>query len=152
MALTGKITTEFGIKVPASKSFNFITNQLHHVQNITDAVHHAKVHEGDDWHSTDSVKHWSYTVDGKVTQAKEKIEAIDEHNKSITFILFDGDITQQYKLFNITIQVIDKEDGNAVIKWTVEYEKINEDVAPPYGYLAYLTKLTKDADAHLLQT
>ncbi|KAJ1442486.1 START-like domain superfamily [Sesbania bispinosa] len=135
MALTGKITTEFGIKVPASKSFNFITNQLHHVQNITDAVHHAKVHE-----------------DGKVTQAKEKIEAIDEQNKSITFILFDGDITQEYKLFKITIQVIDKEDGNAVIKWTVEYEKINEDVAPPYGYLAYLTKLTKDADVHLLQT
>ncbi|TKY68511.1 MLP protein [Spatholobus suberectus] len=150
MALTGIVTTEFGIKVPASKSFNFITNQLHHVQNLTDTVHHTKVHEGD-WHSIGSVKHWTYVVDGKVTHAKESIEAVDEQNKSITFNLYDGDVSEQYKFFKIHIQVTDKDDGNAVIKWTFEYEKINEDIPPPYGYLDYVTKLTKDVDVHLLQ-
>ncbi|XP_061357305.1 MLP-like protein 31 isoform X2 [Gastrolobium bilobum] len=123
MALTGKITTEFGIKTPAAKFFNLFSKQLHHVQNITDRIHGGKVIQGDDWHGPDSVKHWSYTI---------------------------GDIDQHYKIFKLNLQVIDKSGGGSTVKWTIEYEKINDNVEPPYGYLDHLTKLTKDSDDHLL--
>ncbi len=45
----------------------------------------------------------------------------------------------------------DKDRGGAIVKWTVEYEKIGENVEPPYGYLDFFTKLTKDADQNLLK-
>ncbi|KAJ1425397.1 START-like domain superfamily [Sesbania bispinosa] len=151
MALTGKVTTELGIYTSASKFFNLFAKQLHHVQNVTDRIHEGKMHHGDDWHDTETIKHWTYTIDGKVTTCKESIEVLDEENKSITFNLFEGDVEQHYKILKINLQVIDKENGGAITKWTVEYEKVNESVEPPYGYLDYLTKVTKDVDDHLLK-
>ncbi|CAL0328777.1 unnamed protein product [Lupinus luteus] len=151
MSLTGKITTEFGIVSPAAKFFHFFAKQIHHLQNITDQVHHGKVHEGD-WHTIGSVREWTYTIDGKVIQAKEKFEVVDEENKKIVLNVFDGDIGKHYKLFKISLQLNDdKDNGGSVVNWTVDYEKINKDIAPPYGYLSYLTKIAEDTDAHLLK-
>ena len=89
--------------------------------------------------------------DGKVSTCKESIEAIDEQNKSITYNLFDGDISQHYKVFKLILQVIENTGGGASVKWTIEYEKINEDVEPPYGYMEYLDKGTKEIAGHLLK-
>ena len=89
-------------------------------------------------------------ADGKVSTCKENIEALDEQNRLITYNLFEGDVSQHYKILKLSLQVLDKDDGGAIAKWTVEYEKINENVEPPYGYVEYLTKVTKDADGHLL--
>lgn len=75
-----------------------------------------------------------------MTTCKENIEVLDEKNKSITFNLFEGDVEQHYKMLKINLQAIDKEDnggGGAIAKWTIEYEKINHNVEPPYGYLDY---------------
>ncbi|OIV99096.1 hypothetical protein TanjilG_32355 [Lupinus angustifolius] len=153
MSLTGKITTEFGIVSPAEKFFHIIAKQLHHVQNITDQVHHGKVHEGD-WHAVGSVREWTYVIDGEVTQAKEKFEVVDEDNNTIIVTLFDGDVGKKYKLLKVTLQLNDNKDNDgagAVIKWTIDYEKIDKDIAAPYGYLGYLTKVTEDIDAHILK-
>lgn len=90
-------------------------------------------------------------TDGKVTTCKENIEVLDEEKKSMTFNLFEGDVEQHYKIFKINLQVIDKDDGGAIAKWSIEYEKVNENVEPPYGYLGYLTKLSKDTDDHILK-
>ncbi|KAK7260896.1 hypothetical protein RIF29_27195 [Crotalaria pallida] len=151
MALTGKLSTEVGIQASSAKWFNLFAKQLHHVQNLVERVHHSKLHQGDDWHKKDSVKHWTYVIDGKVVACKEKIEAVDERNKKITYILFNGDISQHYKVFKLIFHVIEKQDGSASVNWTVEYEKIHENVEPPYGYVEYLTKASKDIDAHLLK-
>ncbi|KAE9620876.1 hypothetical protein Lal_00019776 [Lupinus albus] len=151
MSLTGKITTEFGIVSPAAKFFHIFAKQLHNVQNITDQVHHGKVHEGD-WHTAGSVREWTFIIDGKVTKAKENFEVIDEEKKRIVMNAFDGDIGKQYKLFKATLELNDdKENGGAVVKWSVDYEKINKDIAVPYGYLNYFTKVSEDTDAHLLK-
>ncbi|KAK7260761.1 hypothetical protein RIF29_27058 [Crotalaria pallida] len=88
---------------------------------------------------------------GKVSTAKERIETIDESNKTITYIAFDGDIEKDYKVFKVIFQVAEKDDGSGTVKWTIEYEKINENIEPPYGYLDCYTKITKDVDAHLLK-
>ncbi|XP_028759033.1 MLP-like protein 43 [Neltuma alba] len=151
MALTGKLEIENEIQTPASKFFHLFTKQLHHVQNITDHIHVGELHEGEDWHNIGSVKQWSYTVDGKVVKCKERIEVYDEVNNIIKFDLFEGDLMEQYKSFKITLQISDKgAGGGAVVKWIIDYEKLNEGIPDPSGYLDYVTNVTKDADAHLL--
>ncbi|KAK7304540.1 hypothetical protein VNO77_42421 [Canavalia gladiata] len=150
MAQIGKMSCELGIQTPAAKFFNLFVKQLHHLPNITDRVHEGKLHQGD-WHGIGSVKNWTYTVDGKVTTCKEKIEVIDAQNKSLTFNLFDGDVGKLYKILKGHLEVIDKDDGSAIAKWTYEYEKVNEDIPPPYGYLDFVAKITKDVDAHLIK-
>ncbi|RDY03951.1 MLP-like protein 43 [Mucuna pruriens] len=152
MALSGKVEAEIEIQAPAAKFYNIFRKQLHHIPNIsTERVHGAKVHEGD-WENVGSVKHWDYTIEGKKTNAKEKIEAIDDDNKSITYSFFDGEISESYKSLRATLQVIDKENG-AIVKWTYEYEKLKENIAAasPDSYLDLATMITKDIDAHLLK-
>jgi len=62
MSLSGKISTERPVHATVDTWFHAFTNQLHHIQHVTDQIHVAKLHEGDDWHANDSVKHWTYTV------------------------------------------------------------------------------------------
>ncbi|RDX64233.1 MLP-like protein 31 [Mucuna pruriens] len=152
MALSGKVETEIEIQAPAAKFYNIFRKQLHHIPNIsTERVHGAKVHEGD-WENVGSVKHWDFTIEGKKRSAKEKIESIDDDNKSITYSLFDGEISESYKSLRVTLQVIDKENGG-VVKWTIEYEKLKENIvaASPDSYLDFAAKVTKDIDAHLVK-
>ncbi|XP_054792350.1 MLP-like protein 43 [Prosopis cineraria] len=153
MGLTGKLEIEKEIQTQASKFFHLFTKQLHHVPNITDHIHEGELHEGEDWHNVGSVKKWSYTIDGKVVKCRERIEVYDEVNNMITFNLFEGDVMEQYKSFKLTLKVSDKvggAGGGAIAKWTVDYEKLNEGIPDPGGYLDYVTNVTKDADAHLL--
>ncbi|MED6137699.1 hypothetical protein PIB30_067362 [Stylosanthes scabra] len=153
MALIGKLSTEVAIHSPAGKFFDLMAKKLHHVQNVCERVHATKLHEGDDWHCAGggSVKHWTYVIDGKVTTCKETIESINEENKTVIYKLFDEDIDQHYKNFKLIFQVIENNSGGASVKWTVEYEKVNDDVEAPYGYMQYFDKCTKEMDAHLLE-
>ncbi|XP_020962897.1 MLP-like protein 43 isoform X6 [Arachis ipaensis] len=149
MAISGNISVEVVIQVPASKLFHILAKEFHNIQNICERVHGANLHEGDDWHCTDSVKHWTSVVDGKVITFKERIEAIDEEKKLIKYSIFDGDIGQNYKLFKDNVQVTETNNESASVKWTIEYEKINEDVKSPYGYLEFLEKSTIEVGDHL---
>ncbi|TKY68574.1 MLP protein 43 [Spatholobus suberectus] len=134
VSLVGNISTEIGVHATAAKWFNLFATQLHHVQNLTDRVHGTKLHHGDDWHHNESVKHWTYTIEQ------------NNHYK-----LFGGDIDHQFKVFKLIFQAIDKDHGGAIIKWTIEYERIGEEVDPPYGYIEYVHKCTSDIDGHLLK-
>ena len=91
-------------------------------------------------------------TDGEVHTSYDSLKEVDEENKKNTWKLFGGDIGKHYKVFKLTLQVTDKaDDGTAVAKWTVEYEKINEDIDPPNGWMDCLTKCTRDVDAHLIK-
>jgi len=39
------------------------------VQNISERVHGAKLHEGEDVHHIDSVKHWTYVIGNYVSNS-----------------------------------------------------------------------------------
>ncbi|KAK7405730.1 hypothetical protein VNO78_07338 [Psophocarpus tetragonolobus] len=151
MSLVGKISTEIGVHASAEKWFNLFAKQLHHVQNLCDRVHQTKLHQGEDWHHNESIKHWTYVIDGKVTTCHESIESVDQANKTINYKLFGGEIDHQFKVFKLIFQAINKNRGGAIIKWTFEYEKTSEEVDPPYGYVEYFHKCTSDIDAHLLK-
>ncbi|KAK2354340.1 hypothetical protein P8452_74736 [Trifolium repens] len=151
MVLLGKLTTELGIKSPAEKFYNLFASQLHDVHNLCERVHLAKVHEGDDWHDTETIKHWTYVIDGKVHTCLETIEEVDDQNKKIIYKLFGtDDIDTHYKQFKLILEVVDKGSHGAV-KWTIEFEKVNEDVDPPNGWMDYLSKSTRDIDGHLVK-
>ncbi|QCD85860.1 MLP-like protein 43 [Vigna unguiculata] len=151
MTLSGKIITEIGVHATAEKWFNLFATQLHHVQNLTDTIHGTRLHHGEDWHHNDSIKHWTYVIDGKVTTCHESIESVDEEKKTITYKIFGEDIEHRFKGFKAIFEAIDKENGGAIVKWTIEYERLGEEVDPPYGYLEYLHKSTRDIDGHLLK-
>ncbi|KAL5061859.1 hypothetical protein RYX36_023596, partial [Vicia faba] len=125
-------------------------SELHEVQNICERVHHAKLHEGEDWHHNESVKHWTYEIGGEVHTCNESIEEVDEENKKITYKLFGGDI-DNFTVFKLTLEVINKADGTAAVRWTIDYVKINEDVDTPNGWMDYLSKATRDIDGHLIK-
>ncbi|XP_058728489.1 MLP-like protein 43 isoform X1 [Vicia villosa] len=151
MALCGKVFTEFESEVPAAKFYNIFRKQLQHIPNIAEDVHGATLLEGE-WDKAGSVIHWEYTIDGEEESAKGKIETIDDDNRVITFSLFDGNVSENYKSFKGTLQVMDGEYG-AFVRWTFEYEKVKEDItgAVPVSYLDLVADVTKDIDAHFVE-
>ncbi|KEH19271.1 putative START-like domain-containing protein [Medicago truncatula] len=150
MVLAGKLITELGIKSPGEKFFKLFASELHEVHKVCERVHHAKLHEGEDWHHNDSVKHWTYVIDGEVHTCNEQVEEVDEQNKKITFKLFGGDI-ENYKVFKLILEVIIKDNGTSALRWTIDYEKNNENVDTPNGWMDYLSKSTRDIDGHLVK-
>ncbi|WVZ09247.1 hypothetical protein V8G54_013777 [Vigna mungo] len=150
MALSGKVEAEVDIKASADKFFHVFRKQLQHLPNISsERIHSAVLHEGD-WENVDAVKHWEFTIEGKKTSAKEKIEVVDDDNKTIRFSIFDGEIGESYKSLKATLETIDKENG-AIVKWTYEYEKLSENITgpSPQSILDFVVFVTKDIDDHL---
>ncbi|XP_016168824.1 MLP-like protein 31 [Arachis ipaensis] len=89
---------------------------------------------------------------GKVVTCNETIDIIDEQKYLVIYNLFDGDISKNYKVFKLAFQVSDNSNNSGtLVTWSVEYEKINNDVEAPYGYMEYLDKSTKEIDAYLLK-
>lgn len=47
------------------------------------------------------------------------------------------------------MQVTAKDKGT-LVNWTLEYEKVNEDVPDPHAYLELAVNITKDIEGHYL--
>ena len=69
MVLYGKLSTEFGIKTSADKFYKLIATELHQVQKHCERVRYTKLHEGEDWHDTDTIKHWSYVIGNYISNS-----------------------------------------------------------------------------------
>jgi len=91
------------------------------------------------------------TTDGETLTCLETIESVDEQNKTIVFKLFGEAMDDKYKVFKLTFEAIEKDGGSAAIKWSIEYERVSEDVRPPYGYIEFYDHLTKDVDAYIVK-
>lgn len=87
--------------------------------------------------------------DGEAKVAKEIIEAIDDEKNSTTFRVVEGDLMKLYKNFILVVSANPKEEGS-VVHWTLEYEKLGEDVPEPYSLLELCVHLSKDIDSHLV--
>lgn len=62
MVLAGQLSTELEIKASATKFYNVFASQLHEMENISERVHAGKLQQGDDWHHSETVKHWTYVI------------------------------------------------------------------------------------------
>lgn len=93
---------------------------------------------------------WCDAADGKEKTCKQRIEAIDEEKKSVTFNVVGGDLLQLYKTFVITVHVDTKGENN-LVTWTIEYEKLNGDVEDPTTLMDLIITVTKDIETHHLK-
>uniref|UniRef100_A0A199UB70 Bet v I/Major latex protein domain-containing protein n=2 Tax=Manihot esculenta TaxID=3983 RepID=A0A199UB70_MANES len=88
--------------------------------------------------------------DGSVTVAKDLIETIDNVHLLTVFKVIEGDVLKEYKSFKLTVQATPKGEGS-VVRWTLEYEKIHENIRDPYSLLEFIVQFSKDVSAHLVK-
>ncbi|KAL0548513.1 hypothetical protein IC582_012966 [Cucumis melo] len=148
MGLYRKLETDVVIEAPAWKFHEMLHRNPHHVSNIaSDKVQSCELHEGE-WGKVGSIIYWNYVHDGKACVAKDLIEAVDEENNSFTWKVLEGDLLNHYKSFRLTIQSIPKDKGS-VIHYTLEYEKLHEDIEDSHTFLQLCVDVAKAIDAHL---
>ncbi|KAH7533830.1 MLP-like protein 31 isoform X2 [Ziziphus jujuba] len=80
---------------------------------------------------------------------KLKVEDADEENKSISFVVLDGDLLKLYNTFKPKIHIFKDSNGNAQIKWSIEFDKANQNAPSPSSYLDLAIKVSKGLDAYL---
>ncbi|XP_026438342.1 major latex protein 15-like [Papaver somniferum] len=145
--LIGKLVTESEVNCDAEKYYKIIK---HHedVPNATPYVSDVKVTEG---HGTTSgcVKQWNFVVAGRNEYVLEKTTYNDE-TRTICHSDFEGDLMKKYKKFDAILVVKPKDNGHGSnVRWTIEYEKNNEDSPVPIDYLGFFQSLIDDLNSHL---
>lgn len=50
--------------------------------------------------------------------AKEKV-FFDDSNKSVTFVIVDGDVLKEFKGFKVVVKVRPKVDGKSIVTWNI---------------------------------
>lgn len=64
--------------------------------------------------------------------------------------MLEGDLMELYKSFIISVHVDTKGEDN-LVTWTLDYEKLNEDVEDPNTLMDYFIQITKDIESHHLK-
>ncbi|PON53315.1 Bet v I type allergen [Parasponia andersonii] len=150
MAQRAKSEVQLELKCSAQSFYEIFRSKQHLLPKVCpELIKDINVIKGD-WESLGSIKQWAYNVPaGNCEAVEEALEAIDDENKRLTFKLLDGEITKYYKNVKSTIQVTGKDEGGSSVKWSLEYEKQNEDLPEPIKYLDLFPVLTKSVDAYL---
>ncbi|KAF7849987.1 hypothetical protein BT93_L0057 [Corymbia citriodora subsp. variegata] len=149
MAQMRKLEKQAQIKSSPEKLFDIYKNKIDLMPKISpNKLRSIEIIEGDG-KSVGSVRLWTYFLGDSVI-AKDKIDAIDEGNKSITFEIIGGEVTKYFASYKANIQLVSEGQSNFV-KWSVEYEKKNEQVPDPHPQLDFLITMAKEVDSYLVQ-
>ncbi|RZC72332.1 hypothetical protein C5167_035475 [Papaver somniferum] len=88
-------------------------------------------------------------------RTRAKVTAMDHQNMSFTFTVIDGYLSDDYTSFTNTLTATTptQRDGNynCLVKWSVLYQKANENVLDPTYFVKMLEDFTKELDANLLK-
>ncbi|KAI3840224.1 hypothetical protein MKX03_035113 [Papaver bracteatum] len=146
--LVGKIVTELEVNCDPNKYYLI----WKHHEEVPTAIPHiytsVEVIEG---HGTTSgcIKQWNYVVDGKTEYVRE-ITTYNDDARTICHSDFEGHVMEKYKKFDAILAVKPKVNGHgSIVRWTIEYEKINEDSPVPIDYLAVFHSIIEDVNSHL---
>ena len=78
---------------------------------------------------------------------------MDDVKKSLVYKVIEGDILKHYKVFELRIEAVNggisKGGGGSFAKWSIVFEKANENVGAPQGYLEWFVEVSKGVDAYL---
>ncbi|KAI4314304.1 hypothetical protein L6164_027226 [Bauhinia variegata] len=77
--------------------------------------------------------------------SKERIEAVDEAKKLVTYSVIDGDLMKYFKKFQGNVSVTPKGDGS-VAKWWCEYEKASNEIPDPHVIKDFVVKNFVEVD------
>ncbi len=116
--IKGKKAVEVEIKSDGDLFHELLRNKPHHLSNLTPIIDACNLHDGE-WGTVGSVISWHY---------------------------FHGDLLELYKTLDIIVHV-DKKGKNDLVTWTMEYEKLNENIPDPDGVLEMFKNITKHIEA-----
>ncbi|CAM8883653.1 hypothetical protein QQ045_018993 [Rhodiola kirilowii] len=108
-----------------------------------------EVLEGDG-KSPGSVRLLTFTEGNPFLVSKEKIEAVDDEKKTVTYSVIDGDLMKYYKSYKCHIFVEPKGEGS-LVKWTCDYEPVVEDPNEPVMIKEFAVKTFKDIEEYNLK-
>ncbi|XP_057769906.1 kirola-like [Salvia miltiorrhiza] len=149
MGLHGKLIAAIEFKAGGDVFHQLWRHNPHQLPSVAPhKIHSCDLHGGQFGH-VDSILFWRYTHDGKRMTVKEVIQAIDEEKRLVQSKVVEGDIMQLYKDFFLTCHVETK-GAVDLVTWTLEYEKVKEDVEHPISLLSFFIDLTKDIETHHL--
>ncbi|KAI3909516.1 hypothetical protein MKW92_049743 [Papaver armeniacum] len=98
---------------------------------------------------------WTFVPQGgSRIVSKQKITAVDSKNRSITYTVLEGDDKEGFNSFKYNLDITPKSgttDGTSLVKWSIEYEKANEDVADPVGILKACESVAAGLNFHMLK-
>ncbi|KAH0640994.1 hypothetical protein KY285_037580 [Solanum tuberosum] len=118
------------------------TNKPHHVSTMSPLhVQGFDLLEGDIG-TVGSKICWTYTIDGEKKISKQILETIDHENKVLTLKEFEGDVTDKYDSYKVTLHIETKDEIDLVC-WTLEYERPNENVPELISVLNFIVEMVK---------
>ncbi|KAH0668951.1 hypothetical protein KY289_023444 [Solanum tuberosum] len=146
----GKIDVEVEVKTPVDKFWNGIRDSTNLFPKASPNEYKSiEVVEGDG-KSVGSVLLIKYTEGFPlVTFSKEKIESIDEANKTLVYSVIDGETLKYYKSFKGSVTVTPKGNGS-LVKWCCEFEKASDEIPEPQIIKDFAVKNFKNLDAYLI--
>ncbi|MCL7022923.1 hypothetical protein MKW94_009248 [Papaver nudicaule] len=148
MASNGKIEAAMEIKSPANKVWDIILDSAMFPKIFPEQYKSIEVLEGDG-KSVGSIKLIKYQEGvPNVTFSKEKVEIVDETNKSLTYSVIEGELLNYYKNFKVNVSVSTKGNGS-LVKWSCDFEKASEEIPDPSGIKDFAVKSFQDLDAYI---
>ncbi|KAI3883942.1 hypothetical protein MKX03_024761 [Papaver bracteatum] len=152
MAQLHKLGFETEIKCSADKFFGMFSHSVTKLPKCLPNIYRSvEVIKGDET-SVGSIRLWKYDVEGKDMAVKERITAFDKEKRSITYEIIEGELANYYKAISVKLDVIPKQGaaGNAsLVTWSLEFEKVNEDVPNPTAYIDALKLTTMELSSQL---
>lgn len=149
----GNLEIEIAVKSSADQIWEALKDSSNLFPKIfPDLYKSAEILEGDG-KSAGSVILMKYVeVEGApaITFSKDKLQEVDNANKSLSYAVIEGEITALYKTFKTTLQVVPKGDECSV-KWRLEYEKAHEEVPEPEFVKEIVVKTFQGIDDHILK-
>ncbi|XP_048328035.1 MLP-like protein 34 isoform X1 [Ziziphus jujuba] len=150
MAQIAKIEVQAEIKSSTEKLYGFFKNQMGRlVQMFPQNFKSCEILGGGNALTSGTIMSWKYDLGSGPMSVKLKVEDADEENKSISFVVLDGDLLKLYNTFKPKIHIFKDSNGNAQIKWSIEFDKANQNAPSPSSYLDLAIKVSKGLDAYL---
>ncbi|KAL8161258.1 hypothetical protein V2J09_012747 [Rumex salicifolius] len=149
MAQIRKLEAEVEIASTGDLFYEWFTNSPHHLLKLQPEVYkRCDLLEGE-FGKPGFVVQWAYTLEGKSYMMKEKFEMVDKKNKILKLITLEGDVMDAYKSFEVNVRVLTNDKGVDIVKWSLEYEKIHQDMPDPHDHLEAAIQVTKKIDNRL---
>ncbi|KAK6152836.1 hypothetical protein DH2020_012475 [Rehmannia glutinosa] len=147
MAQMAKIEDKTQIMCAPPKVYNFFKNDLTELTKIVPQLFQSvKVIDGNKGQAGGVIQ-YELLILGKAMTAKVKTEAINDEEKSISFVILEGDIMELYKSFKAKVTV-----GDGTAMWCLEFEKANDSAPNPDQYATLAVEITKGLDLYLLNS
>ncbi|CAI9104428.1 OLC1v1003096C1 [Oldenlandia corymbosa var. corymbosa] len=145
-----KLSSSMEVKLDANVIHEIFRDRPNDTSRMSQVVSSVELCEGQ-WGKPGSVVRWNFfTPDGKKLTSKERVEVVDDANKSSTWRVLEGDVKAVYSNFAFIVKVDKAGENKSVVTWTMEYEKQDESTPEPNGLLEACLRLTKDMEAYHL--